>query len=183
MGYLFIGQADGESCIDNKYYNSILGDIYHYSTEILVFPIPFLSLSVMNGLIIFTLMKRSQQFSTESTLDGKGQKQKNTERQIIITLLSLTFAFLILNIPIRILMFYNNFHQGDSPYYFASLHLFFNIGEKCYLLSHGINFYLYVISGQKFRNDLKRLFCPKTTAGNNSSVVQSVITTSTSMDV
>ena len=58
-------------------------------------------------------------------------------------------------------MFYVNFTSDDPPYYYAGLHLFYQVGEKAYYTNHGINFFLYVISGQKFRTDLRNLFMEK----------------------
>ena len=37
-------------------------------------------------------------------------------------------------------------------------YLYYNVAQKLHYTNHGINFFLYVISGQKFRNDLVRLF-------------------------
>ena len=49
-----------------------------------------------------------------------------------------------------------NFATGSSPHYYATLHLLYNIGEKTYFTNSGINFFLYVMSGKKFRSDLVR---------------------------
>ena len=45
-----------------------------------------------------------------------------------------------------------------SPHSFAGFHLFYNIAHKLFYTNYGINFYLYVISGQKFRSDVISLF-------------------------
>ena len=82
-------------------------------------------------------------------------------KQIIRTLLLVTFVFLILNIPIRSLVYYLTFFTGNSAEYFAGLHFFYQFGEKTYYANHGINFFLYVITGKKFRTDLKNLFVLK----------------------
>ena len=58
-------------------------------------------------------------------------------------------------------MSYVNFSSGNTPDYYAGLHLGYQVGEKAYYTNHGINFFLYVISGQKFRRDLRNLFMPK----------------------
>ena len=167
--YLFIGDHNGIACIINKYVSiNILGDIFHWLNETLVFVIPFSSLLIMNSIIIYTLKKRSTQSLSESTVQGqtegqgqKGQKSRSTETQIIKMLLVITFMFLILNIPVRILVFYVNYSSGNTPYYYAGLNLFYQIGEKAFYTNFGINFFLYVISGQKFRTDLKNLFLSK----------------------
>ena len=90
--------------------------------------------------------------------EGQNLKFKQVEKQIVIMVLLIAFVFLFLNIPARSMVFYLNFSKGDSAFYYAGLHLFHQIGEKAYFTNNGINFYLYVISGQKFRTDLKNLF-------------------------
>ena len=56
------------------------------------------------------------------------------------------------------MVFYINFVNGNTPYFYAGYHLFYQVGEKTLYTNHGINFFLYVISGQKFRTDLLTLF-------------------------
>ena len=161
--YLFIAGNDGKFCIVNRFAShNVLGEMYHWLTEIFIFPFPFLALLTMNSVIIHTLRKRAKQklleISGESQTEDQNLKIKHSENQIFIMLLLITFVFLILNIPTRALVFYLNFSKGDSPYYYAGLNLFFQIGDKSYVTNHAINFFLYVMSGQKFRTDLKNLF-------------------------
>ena len=74
-------------------------------------------------------------------------------------LLVVTFSFLILMIPAYSMLFYTQFVDfRSSPKLYAVFHLFSAIGTRCYHTNFGINFYLYVISGQKFRSDLIGLF-------------------------
>ena len=161
--YLFIAGNEGKFCVVNRYASgNILGELYHWLTETCIFIFPFLSLLIMNSVIIHTLRKRSKlkilETSGENQGEGQQQKIKHSEKQIVIMLLLVTFVFLILNIPTRALVFYLNFSTGDTPYYYAGLNLFFHIGDKSYVTNHAINFFLYVMSGQKFRTDLKNLF-------------------------
>ena len=76
-------------------------------------------------------------------------------------LLLVTFVFLTLSLPVRGLVFYVNFSRGNTPFYYAGLNLFYQVGTNSYYSNHGVNFFLYVISGQKFRGDLRRLFMSK----------------------
>ena len=46
----------------------------------------------------------------------------------------------------------------SSPRGFATFYLAYQIGEKSNYTNNAINFFLYVISGQKFRIDLAKLF-------------------------
>ena len=126
----------------------------------------------MNSVIIHTLTQRSKQSILQSTgqgqTEGQNLKTKQSEKQIITMLLLITFVFLTLSVPSSALMFYLNFSRGSTPYYYAGYHLFYQVGEISYLTNHGINFFLYVMSGQKFRTDLRNLFMSKKTAKNES---------------
>ena len=126
----------------------------------------------MNCVIIYTLKNRSQ-LQAQSTVrsrvtdqdkgqgqsEGQSQKMKNSEKQVYVILLLVTFSFLILTIPGYLFMLYTLlYNYQQSPKSFAGFHLFYNIGHKTYNTNYGINFFLYVMSGQKFRTDLVKLF-------------------------
>ena len=164
--FLFISVNDGRTCIPNAIAsNNILGELYYWLTEVVTFIFPFISLLCMNSVIIDTLRKRSKLTFSELTgqdqTEGQNVRIKSSEKQIFTMLLLVTFMFLILNFSVHLLIFYVNFYTGNTPYYFASLHLFYQFGEKVYAPNHGINFFLYVMSGQKLRTDLVNLFCAK----------------------
>ena len=179
---LFIGGHNGISCVINRFASgNILGEMYHWLTEVFVFIFPFLSLLIMNSVIIHTLRKRSKlnylgSANHDETTSGQHLRNKNPEKQIVTMLLLVTFVFLTLNLPVRCLVFYVNFTSGNTPYYYAGLHLFYQVGEKAYYTNHGINFFLYVISGQKFRTDLRNLFMKKK-QNKSTSFVSDVSTT------
>ena len=50
----------------------------------------------------------------------------------------------------------------STPESMAEYHLFVNASRQAYFTNYGINFYLYVLSGKKFRTGLFNLFkcCP-----------------------
>ena len=161
--FLFIAIHNVISCILNIFAsNNVLGGLYHWMTEVLGFIFPFLSLLIMNSLIIYSLRKRTKLMSqTQDQTEGQNLKNKH-EKQIVTMLLLVTCVFLTLNLPVRSLVFFVNFSVGSIPDNYAKLHLFYQVGEKVYFTNHGINFFLYVMSGQKFRTDLKNLlvsFC------------------------
>ena len=127
----------------------------------------------MNSVIIRTIRKRltddvviTQQIQnsnkgqgTNNTAQGRGQGMRTSDKQIYIILLLITFAFLILTTPTYAMFLYANLvNYTKTPASFAAFFLFFSVGEKLYYTNNGINFYLYVMSGRKFRNDLVNLF-------------------------
>ena len=111
MPILFVATNDGDFCIVNRYASeTVLGEMYHWLTEILTFIFPFVSLLSMNSVIIQTLRKRSLlkllESSDQSHSEGQNSKSKHSEKQIYTMLLLITFVFLILNIPLRALVYY-----------------------------------------------------------------------------
>ena len=169
--YLFITDNSGKLCVPNRFASDNgFGELYCWLTEILIFIFPCLSLLTMNSVIIHTLSKRSKQNLTESAAEGQSEdrnvKRKQSEKQIVTMLLVITFVFVALNITTRALVFYLTFYSANTAYYYAGLHLFYQIGEKAFYTNHGINFFLYVMSGKKFRTDLKALFISKNSLKN-----------------
>ena len=155
----FISGNVGRLCLTNVISDDkSIGEFYYWFSEILHFILPFILLLIMNSVIIYTLHKRSMSNIGQGQNEGHFTKTKTSERQIFTMLLFVTFGFLILTTPVKVLVFYMNFYFSNTPQYFAGLYLFYQIGEKTYYTNHGINFFLYVISGQKFRQDLVNLF-------------------------
>ena len=146
--------------------DQIVGQFYYWLSFIINFAAPFILLLIMNSFIIHTVRNRSNfrrgLKSIKGQTDGHISKIKNSERQIFVILISVTFSFLMLMTPTYVLTLYVTFvDYGDTPKSFAEFHLFFNVGHKTYYTNYAINFFLYVLSGQKFRTDLKRLFVGK----------------------
>ena len=176
--YIFITVTSGRICVSNQNASqNTFRELYYWLTEVLIFMFPFISLVTMNSFIIHTLNKRSRlQGQGEGQSEGHNSKMKQSEKQIFTLVLLITFVFLTLNIPTRILVFYMNFYSGHTAQYFAGLHLFFQVGEATYIANHGINFFLYVISGKKFITDLRNLFISTQTKKANISNINTVST-------
>ena len=158
---LFMTVASVRDCLLYAKGGSHLGEIYYWSYNIINFIFLFISLLIMNSVIIHTLCTRKTPNVTRSEGQGQGQTSniKNTEKQIIVMLLLVTFGFLSLSTPCYAMLMYSRYiNIEQSPKFFADYYLFFSIGQKTYYTNFGINFYFYVISGQKFRSDLLRLF-------------------------
>ena len=173
LPHLFITSVSGQTCVHFlKGMKYLSGRIYFYVDQLVGLGIPFISLLIMTCVIISNLRKRPKFLTNKSNSLGEGQDQvqcqgqsqghRNTrhpKKQIIMMLLVVTFSFLILMIPAYSMLFYTQFVDfRNSPKLYAGFRLFYAIGTRCYHTNFGINFYLYVISGQKFRSDLIGLF-------------------------
>ena len=131
--FLFVSHNLGRYCIFSKdFVDSKYGSFYYWLSFSIRFVLPFVSLMGMNAVIIHTLPKRSQWIIARPQGHGQsqGQSSRSSESQIYITLLLVTFTFLILAIPMYMLIFWDKFAPGTTPYFYASYHLFYNVGEK-----------------------------------------------------
>ena len=120
----------------------------------------------MNSIIIYTLRKRSKSKILKSSrsiqreIEIQNLKKQHSEKQVFTMLLLVTFTYLIFTITMRAFVFYGNFYTGNTATYHAGLHLIHQVGTQAFYTNHAINFFLYVLSGRKFRTDLMNLFIP-----------------------
>ena len=73
-------------------------------------------------------------------------------------LLLVTTLFLILVCPTYFRYIFLILVKRDTPFMFALSVFMYQLSSKLYATNSGVNFFLYCISGQKFRNDLKEIF-------------------------
>ena len=169
--HLFVSSVKGKQCLPyGAAINKSYGQFYYWLSFILSYALPFVLLLTMNSIIIHILLTRSilqvkQEVQSVSQSQGQSQgqsqtsKAKNTDRQIFAILFLVTFGFLILTTPANLLfLFIMIVDFTTSPQLYAGYYLFYNIAQKLYYTNHGINFFLYVLSGRKFRNGLVKLF-------------------------
>ena len=159
--HLFLSSTVG----DNKCFaysnSSIISRVHSWFSFVLNAVIPFTLLIHMNFVIVKTVRNSRKMFSATG-MDMRQKTMKTTENQLTIMLLLVTTLFLILLGPTYIRFIYVAFVKRDTPLEFAKSMLVFQITAKLYKTNSGINFLLYCISGQKFRNDLKK-FCAVST--------------------
>ena len=142
---------------------SIPGQVYYWINFLVTFAAPFVLLLTMNCVIIHKLRKRSDTKDVRSPGHGHSKGQGSSDMQIYVLLLVVTFSFLILTSPTHVfLLFVQFFDYTITAKSFAQYYFLFNITHKAYNTNYGINFYLYVISGHKFRTDLLNLLCKRT---------------------
>ena len=155
--HLFTTELEGRICL--SIFNNTPKRVFYWYGSITTFMIPFVLLLIINCIIIFTLRRRAKSSLTRSTDQGQTQGQdKSFENQIYMTLLLVTFTFLILTTPIMSVIFWQTFNFQPTPKMIAIHYLWFTIGETFIFTNNAINFFLYVMSGKKFRTDLKNLF-------------------------
>ena len=171
--HIFISSYQSGQCVPyGTAMRWVIGQIYYWLSYVVNFVLLFILLLIMNSFII-TKIHKSRQFSNATvTNQNQGESQfhesqshkgKQFEKQTYIILFLVTFGFLILVTPSYLCYIYINVvDYQKSAKSFAEFYLFYHIAQKLFYTNYGINFYLYVISGQKFRRDLFNLFHIKT---------------------
>ena len=175
--HVFITTNEGKRCGPfGKAMTTAIGRFYYSFSLVINFILPFILLLIMNSFIIHTIRQRSKFTGNNSRKKGQGHegqmdKIKNSEMQMFVILLLVTFGFLILTTPAYVFFFYINISDFTAtPKTYAGYLLFHSVARKLHYTNFGINFYLYVISVSKFRADLLTLFLKKKMSQNNTSV-------------
>ena len=159
--HVFITSNQQRQCVHFGKATGLTGQFYYWLSFVVNFAFPFMSLLIMNSVIIHSIHKSFKIRRTPNEGQGQteGQNSRRSETQVFATLLLVTFAFLILTTPAYVFFLYVQFFDyASSAYRFAGFHLFFHVAQKLQYANYGINFFLYVISGGKFRADLSTLF-------------------------
>ncbi len=180
----FFTAALGEDCRPyHRFMEEWYNTSYFWVSMALNYIVPFCCLLVMNSCIIHTIRKslkeniqrKNSLFDTSKErskhenscdctpgqihqLKGNIPRLKNSEKQIYIILLLVTFAFLILSTPSYAFFFYTRVVEFiPTPYSLGIFYLCQQIAHKTFFVNSSINFFLYVLSGSKFREDVKKL--------------------------
>ena len=107
--YLFIASNNGKICTNNTIAAvNIYGELYYWLSEVISFILPFVSPLTMNSVIIHTLRQRSREKMSETQCQSYGQnsKSRNSDKQIFTMLFLVTFGYLILTTPPKVLIFF-----------------------------------------------------------------------------
>ena len=187
--HLFSSRLIGDQC-SGYIAGGTFTKIYSWLSFVINGMIPFALLIYMNFIIVRTVKGSRKMFhrTNDKVMATKHDRQvvnkesevrektmKSAENQLTKMLLLVTTLFLILLIPIYFRFIYLTLVKRDTPAKFAGSFLFFHIAHKLYSTNNGINFFLYCVSGQKFRNDLKEILYCTENSGSAS------ITSTTSM--
>ena len=133
--------------------------------DLLIFSVlPWLCLVVSNSVLLWTLNVsiRQAQHSLGSAHTLGFSDRKKQVSSMTVTLFAVSMAFIVLTLPmsfIQVLGFYY-YVVGSLDYYHKSevIAQFNEIALALYETNTAVNFYLYCLTGSKFRKQLKRAF-------------------------
>ena len=161
LPHLFMTEVIQEECYGFSV-KSTITKVYSWLSFVLNAIIPFTLLIHMNYTIINTVRISHKMFRGNFRSTGTETLQKarqTTENQLTTMLLLVTTLFLLLLLPTYVRFIYSAFVTSETPSKFADSLLIFEISYKLYVTNSGINFFLYCVSGERFRNDLKEIVC------------------------
>ena len=153
---IFLTKMIGTVCVSYAV-GGVFAQIYSWLTLILNGIFPLTSLIVMNASIVHEVRKSHKRFKNCKSI-RKLENEHSIQNQLTIMLLSVTTLFLVLLIPTYVRFLYFTSVKRDTPQKYASGMLLYYLTTRLYFTNSGINFFLYCISGRKFRDDLKELF-------------------------
>ncbi len=170
LGCLNFGKANSD------FFTKIYSILYFFVGSV----IPFFTLLILNTCIIISVngrkmnlqMKNQETMVRKNKLNGSqvlARKQsdgmqsnvsKETNNlQLTRMLLFVTFTFLVLTLPQSLRFVVVSFidYQND-PHIFSIFYLYFTASTRLFVFNSSVNFYLYCMSGTRFRRDVTSLF-------------------------
>ena len=158
LPHFFITTVIQEECYGFSV-KSTITNVYSWLSFVVNGVIPFTLLIDMNYVIVKTVRNSRNMFNSPTRTQTRQKSIKTAENQLTTMLLLITTLFLILLLPTYLRFIYASFVSSDTPSKFATSILIFEISYKLFLTNSGINFFLYCISGKKFRSDLREILC------------------------
>ena len=119
---------------------------------------PFLFVCIFNSIIIHKVRTRKTFLQQAESQHFRQQRQANSITSMVLTL---SCAFLILTLPVRVYFCGRNYwNVNNEPHLKEKLRLFYTIASIFQGLNHAGNFLFYCVSGKSFRQQLVNLFRP-----------------------
>ena len=148
--------------------------------DLLIFSVlPWLCLVVSNSVLLWTLNVsiRQAQHSLGSAHTDRFSDRKKQASSMTVTLFAVSTAFIVLNLPIscvQVLGFYH-FMAGSLDYFYQSEVISFcnEVALAMWDINSAVNFYLYCLTGSKFRRELKKTFFCSEPQSNTSAAILS----------
>ncbi len=148
-------------------YELLVASVWPYVDLCLYSILPFILLLVLNSFIIRTVSSAAalRKQYTCSPAAAAGHIHSPSETKITVMLLTISFTFLLTTLPMNVVVILNsywnaNFSQLDCDQQsrlVAKMTLATSLSRVLMWTNHSINFYLYCLTGRKFRREMARL--------------------------
>ncbi|KAK3612195.1 hypothetical protein CHS0354_016584, partial [Potamilus streckersoni] len=145
------------SCAARPEYTTFIDRIWYWIDGTSYSISPIVIIAVLNGMIIYGLRKARKKHRDLTNIRIGGMKERSRqERQITIMLITLCVVFFILTLPNCIFFILKDtWNWKQSNYQIALYSLLYQIVFVLSDFHQSVNFYLYCLTGKKFRNQFK----------------------------
>ena len=153
-------------CGSQEKYHFFLDYVRPWLVLVLVMVIPFVLILVFNCSIVAGLVRANRSrrlsvpsFTTAVVTGSKPSSSSSSFRQMTFMCLGISFAFLICVAPSIVLLIGKPYwkHRTNVAYQNAKA-----VSNFMVFINHAINFFLYCVTGQRFRHELKALLTCQT---------------------
>ncbi|OWF47147.1 Thyrotropin-releasing hormone receptor [Mizuhopecten yessoensis] len=153
-------------CDAGHNFSALVNDVWPWVDAGIYSFVPFVILSILNGRIIqkVCVAKNERKHLLTKDRNGKGcnvRKHSTGEvsRKLTMMLLLVSFTFLLTTLPMNIILIMTKSWNEQNQQQRADFFLAKTVTELLMYLNHTINFFLYCITGRKFRRQIFLLFC------------------------
>ena len=131
--------------------------IYAWLSFVINGAIPFTLLISFNAYIIYKIKCRKKKFGASPPTATKNVK--SVDRQLTTMLIGVCVVFFICYAPMYFRFIWGQFvNIYASPEAFAFYYMIYHLSARMYYTNSILNFYIYFLTGQKFRKDVKNVF-------------------------
>ena len=151
-------------CVLTREYVGFYFSVWSWFDLLIVSVLPWLCLVVSNCVLLWTLNVsiRQAQHSLGSAHTHGFSGRKKQASSMTVTLFAVSSAFIVLNLPMSCIQLTGFYHHmaGSLDYYYQSEVIAYchEIALALYETNNAVNFYLYCLTGSKFRRELKKTF-------------------------
>ncbi|KAL8590285.1 hypothetical protein ACOMHN_006401 [Nucella lapillus] len=122
--------------------------------------LPSLLLLLGNSALTLTLygsMRQARQMTSQG--DTTTTTRKKATSSLTVTLISVSVTYLCLTLPVCVFSIVYEYLDDSDIYFVAWMELVWMVCNLLWYCNSAINFYLYCLTGSKFRAQSKRLLC------------------------
>ena len=162
FGFHVVTDEGGKRCTTRKDYTPFFYEIWGWADMLIVSLLPWLCLAVSNSLLVWKLRLslREAKLSLGSGQADRINDRKKKATSISITLIAVSTAFLVLNFPMSLYQILSFIYwmngSVDILRYSRVAYYTYQISFPLWHANGCINFYIYCLTGSKFRREAKQ---------------------------
>ncbi len=119
--------------------------------------LPFLLIILSNTCIVIVMRHKSAITEAQRSSAAQSRRQQR-EHNVTLMVMAVSVMFLVFACPYLVNQLYAyELKVEPSVHMQAKLYLSWNVCQKLYYTNNALNFYVYALFGQEFRNELKKM--------------------------